>query len=260
MRIIKKWLRVYCRPVLFLILIIEVSAFILAYYYHQSGNWNNFLTVSVQALLTLLATFAGIFTPLQIERNLKKEDDRRILKFALSFLSSELRSNLHVLKQLKSNYTFSAILKNVPGDENKIFAIENKFRSVEKQLKLVSFESYYAIQNSNAANTIDGDEYYNSIMQTYENLKLLTSAVTVASSDTKLKKFLFSQTFDPLTQDEATAALSSVEEQLSQSYAELEFSIKLHKKCIKEIQDKLSSLGIKTSLEKRGIIKNPELP
>lgn len=98
-----KFLRVWYGPILILIVFIAFGIYTIQIYLNIGGSSDEARKLAAEAAITLLATFVGIFVPLQLNRNWDSEKDRRTLAFTLGLFWHELLYNEYLLKEILGN-------------------------------------------------------------------------------------------------------------------------------------------------------------
>lgn len=253
-----KIIRVYFWPLLILIFLLELGVVVLVIQLGYFKDLDKSVTSLFESLLMLIATFTGILLPIIIARNLQREDDRRTLKFGLSSLWGEVRNNLHLLKQIRLNYSFTKIIEGIQDPLFLTEAIGQKISSLCAQDRLLSVDSYSSLTQSGSITTFDEDGYYNDINQAYENLFLFRSALLMMKENVEMKRYLFSQSHEPVNQHDTSLLVSEMIDQIAVCLRELENSILLNINASTSIEKKLSKLGIRAELVPRNVVKQSE--
>lgn len=245
---LNKIIRVYYWPSIWLILLLESGALVLLMQLGYFSDLNKTMSSLFDSLLMIIATFAGIFIPISIDRKQKNEDDRRRLTFALSFLHGEIRSNLHILRQIKLNYEFSKIMDQIPDLAFMFKALEGKVDSLAVQDSMFRTEGYLSVQQSGSVTTFDEDEYINDVSQGYENLQLLRSGLVMLRQNVHMKVFLFTEIPEPPTTAETALLIQDVSTQLDQVLRDLNLAIKHNERAYESLEKRLVKLDIKLDL------------
>lgn len=178
-RKIEKINRVFRFPLLLLAGAILLAGCVILWHYnfylHNSDpNVRSLTDLISNSLLALLATGAGIFVPISIQRNLQREDQRKAMLFALTAVWSELRSSKSILINIKKNFKFSDTLhapKTEHSIDEKIELIAMKLGSFSPMCNSFCRVAYESMLNSGTMTYLNSDEIYNIVNQTYDDLE-----------------------------------------------------------------------------------------
>ncbi len=251
--LLRKVLRIYLWPFVAFLTILDIGVLIAYIHLITFSDLPKFYELVFSLVVNFFATLSGVGLSLFIDRSLKREDDRRSLKFALSFVHAELRNNLHVLRQIKLNYEFEILFRGIAHPVHLINTVQNKYKMIRSQDSLFETGSFLAVQQSGSAPVIDEDEYFIKINQAYENLSLFRSAAMMIDQEISLKRYLFTQTFDPVNTTEAKYLIEQIKTQMKKLNAELDFVISVHYDAIKSLETKLNTLGVKVEMVPRSV-------
>lgn len=255
-----KLFRIYWWPLVTVVAIIEIGVGIIKYYFYHSNLIGQEPLLQVEAIVTFLATFAGIFVPLQITRNLKKEADRRTLAFTLGILWTELRNNKNVLKQIEKNYQFSKMLNELQNFNDLIKMLLGKYQFIHVTTNELQDKSFVASQSSGAITTFDKDDVFNDVSIAYENLNIfiITSLITLEAL--RMKEYLIENSPDSLSPAEESLFVDEIESCLKRGYEELLFCLRMTDKAISSVDTRLNELGVVSSKEIRNLESIEKIP
>jgi hypothetical protein len=258
-RRIAKLFRIYFWSFWLLAIAAELCLFILLSYLNYSKDIDRTVSFGIEAVLMLITTFTGIFVPLRLNRNQKKEDDRRTLGFMLGLIWMELRKNEFVLEQIIANYRFPHFPSTIPF-YRQLTLLLAKHNLTNQPLNRLSNSAYIASQNSGAVSTFDNDEIYNAVGQAYENLENVRLISFVNEENLKMKKSLIENVPEPLTPPEEEMYKSEVYDSLNKEYKEILYLKTMTRKAIDILDSKLDKLGINAEEEARNLEIIPDMP
>lgn len=189
--------RVYYSPLLLLIGAVLLSVYVIlrhySFYINNADPGQRLLADQISnSLLTLLATSTGIFVPIFIQRNLLREDQRRVMIFALTAVWSELRAAKSILINIEENYKFSITL-NAPKNEHtiseKVELIAMKLSSFSPMCDSFERIAFESMLSSETMTYLNSDEIYNIVNQTYDDLEDFCTmySITLAGIDLRNK-------------------------------------------------------------------------
>lgn len=256
---IEKLFRIYFWPFIITVLAVEVGIGVFGYYFYPPKILKQETLLQVEAIVIVIATFTGIIIPLQIARNQKKEDDRRVLAFSLGLIWTELRKNRFVLEQIKVNYLFARLFV-LSNFDDLINILLGKYRFVHKSTTELHDKSFVASQNSGAITTFDNDDAFNDVTQAYENLTNFRLASLLTLETLKMKKHLIKYSPEPITVSEESMFVEEIKHCLKNGYKELLFCQKVVDKAIASVDTRLNKMAIISKEEIRGLEDIAEVP
>lgn len=259
MKKIGKFFRVYWWPLVIAVVALEIGSGVFTYYFSPPGILEQGDLLKVEAIITVLATFTGIFIPLQITRNQKKESDRRTLAFVLGLIWTELRKNGFILEQIKVNYKFNGLFV-ISDFKGLIKMILGKYKFVHVATNKLQDKSFVSSQNSGAINTFDNDDVFNNVTQAYENLTNFELASLLTLETLKMKDHLIKFSPEILTPNDESMFIGEVRECLKNGYKELLFCQKTIERAIEAVDKKLNEMGVVSEKEPRRLEDVLEVP
>jgi len=232
----------------------------LYYHFYLSSYGNKSYELLISFLLSLVATFLGIFIPLWINKNWQKKDERREMVFAMSYVWQELRKNLFVVEQIRVNFTFKLILEQIFAFDELTNMIDAKLSSMRRISQGLSNKYFLSALNSKMFVRIDSDEIFNEVFSAYDNIKTFEVKLFVLCEDLLMKKALLRDPYSKLNQEDMNRFRKTYEEQILSVYSEIIYCKKSLLKTIDLIDNRLDSLSVKAELIERESFLLTKLP
>ena len=258
----RKIYEVWYYPLWVFILVFLFITLIGSEYYFHFGDFNEGINLFLIGSITLLATFAGVLSPLLVQRAYQNQGERRQMLFAISAVWSELRALRDQVDLFEKNYLFKATLNDMQLSLEQVIAlVAIKIDTMSSIVELMPHSAYDSMIDSGTISLLKTDELYNSICQTYENLEHFKSLYAVVSSGLLLRNKMLAISGTPLsgTPFEATVR-EDMEAKLKMLYAELKFVQPKIKSTIAEIGKTLDGYDIKQEEIPKKILEGVELP
>jgi hypothetical protein len=242
----KKLFRVYFSPLISLSIFFGLNALVLILYFQKTNDFTNTYLLAAQAGITIVSAGAGIFIPLQINRNLDKEKDRRTLAFTLGLILHELIYNEFLVKNISDNFSLEEALSYTGKDfisANRV--LKSKIETLAEYSKMLTSSSFISSQSSGTIKTFPTDNLLNDVIAAYDSLKDIQTEIATIFGNTRKNINLI--------KDESIISFSNEDEEMIKK--DLRIQIKRSQKRVKETKNKVSvaTNTIDSELTKLGV-------
>ena len=189
---------------LILTIILSLVVITFLWFLDSTRDLKNFYVLFTGAIVTLLATSAGISVPLiynffarkneqQEKEKGKKKENRRILAFSLGLIWNELCINRQYLKDIKNNYK-NDFNYNTRKD-TLILGLWHITKALKELSKHLDESSYIAAQSSGAIRAIDNDNLFNALLKAYEDINYFKFQISINLENLTMQKFALEKGF-----------------------------------------------------------------
>jgi len=249
MKTLNKLLRIYLIPTIIFAFCVALSILSLRIFLKLSGKASETSKLAVEASVTFLAAFAGIFIPILINRNLDKESDRRTRAFTLGLIWHENLYNKYLLEEINGHLKELDEILTWTGARfaQGLHPFKSKVEGINHLAETLHNNSFVASQSSGAIKTLDDDKLFNEIIELYQTLQDVQVKIGMlrgnAIKNSELIQIFRTQIFQANVEAKIKTMLKK---DIEGTKAKVATALKVINTTIKNLGIALDKLGVKT--------------